>query len=73
MTICENFIGGNIRVLKQDSDIFYVDNNLRDTTCDWFYWTFCVEGAAGKTLTFQFRYTRLGYWGPAVSHDLCHW
>ena len=73
MTICENFIGGNIRVLKQYRDIFYVDNNLRDTSCDWFYWTFCVEGAAGKTLTFQFRDTRLGYWGPAVSHDLCHW
>ena len=73
MLIHENFTGGNIRVLKQDGNVFYVENNLRDTTCDWFYWAFCVEGAAGKMLTFKFRDTRLGYWGPAVSHDLRTW
>lgn len=73
MKIHGNFVGGNIRVLKQEGNVIYVDNNLRDTTCDWFYWAFCVEGAAGKTLAFQFRDTRLGYWGPAVSHDLYHW
>lgn len=73
MYIHENFIGGNIKVIKQDKNIFFLDNNLRDTTSDWFYWAFCVEGAAGQTLTFQFRDTRLGYWGPAVSHDLLYW
>lgn len=73
MIIHENFIGGNIKVLKQEENIICLDNNLRDTTCDWFYWAFCVEGAAGKTLTFRFRDTRLGYWGPAVSHDLSTW
>ncbi len=73
MVIHENFIGGNIHILKQDDNVIFLDNNLRDTTCDWFYWAFCVEGAAGKTLTFRFRDTRLGYWGPAVSHDLSTW
>lgn len=71
--IHENFTGGNIRVLKQEDNIFWVDNNLRDTTMDWFYWAFCVEGANGETLTFNFRDTRLGYFGPAVSYDLINW
>lgn len=71
--IHENFTGGNIKVLKQDGDCLWVDNNLRDTTMDWFYWAFCVEGAENKTLTFNFRDTRLGYFGPAVSHDLVNW
>ncbi len=71
--IHENFTGGNIRILKQEENTFWVDNNLRDTTMDWFYWAFCVEGANGETLTFNFRDTRLGYFGPAVSHDLINW
>ena len=40
---------------------------------DWFYWAFCVEGAEGQELTFCFQKKRLGYWGPAVSHDLKSW
>ena len=73
MKIHENFMGGNIRVMKKEGDTIELDNNLRDTIHDWFYWAFCVEGAAGRTLTFQFRDTRLGYFGPAVSHDLKDW
>jgi hypothetical protein len=50
-----------------------LENELRDTQGDWFYWAFCVEGAQGKTLTFHFSVDRLGYFGPAISHDLKTW
>ncbi len=73
MTVHQNFIGGNIKVVRQDGDTVYVENELRDTEGDWFYWAFCVEGAQGKTLTFRFQLDRLGYFGPAVSHDLKTW
>ena len=51
----------------------YLQNELRDTTSNWFYWAFCVEGAAGETITFHFGENRVGYWGAAVSHDLKTW
>jgi len=54
MKIHGNFTGGNIRVLKVDGSHVYVQNELRDTIGDWFYWAFCVEGAQGQTLTFHF-------------------
>lgn len=73
MLIHENFTGGNIVVKSQEENVIYLDNNLRDTTCEWFYWAFCIEGAEGRTLTFRFRENRLGYFGPAVSHDLETW
>ena len=50
-----------------------LENQIRDTVGDWFYWAFCVEGAEGQTLTFQMQPNRLGYFGPAVSHDFYHW
>jgi hypothetical protein len=47
---------------------------LRDTVGEWFYWAFRVSGAQGKTLTFDFgEKERVGYFGPAVSHDLENW
>ena len=63
MLIHENFTGGNIVVKSQEENVIYLDNNLRDTTCEWFYWAFCIEGAEGRTLTFRFRENRLGYFG----------
>ena len=68
-----NFIGGNICVKEISGDTVFLENELRDTEGDWFYWAFCVEGAKGRTLTFKMQQTRLGYWGPAVSHDLENW
>ena len=73
MNIHANFTGGNIRVLKIDGSHVYVQNELRDTIGDWFYWAFCVEGAQGQTLTFHFDKNWLGYYGPAISHDLYNW
>ena len=73
MIIHGNFVGGNIKVEKSEGDVFYLNNELRDTEGDWFYWAFCVENAEGRTLTFKFPEVRLGYYGPAVSHDLENW
>ena len=71
--IHNEFIGGNVEVIKQIGQDFYMRNELRDTIHDWFYWAFCVEGAEGQTLTFHVGHKRIGYWGPAVSHDLKTW
>ena len=48
MRIHADFTGGNIRVLKIDGTDVYIQNEIRDTTEDWFYWAFCVEGAQGR-------------------------
>lgn len=73
MKIHGNFLGGNIQVLQMTDNVIDLDNELRDTPRDWFYWAFCVEGAAGKTLTFRFNRNLVGYYGPAVSRDLQSW
>lgn len=73
MRIHTDFIGGNISIKDRCGTHITLENELRDSTEDWFYWAFCVEGAAGQTLTFHFQKHRLGYFGPAVSHDLVHW
>ena len=73
MKIHSDFIGGNIKVISQTDNEIFLENELRDTTQDWFYWAFCVEGAEGKTVTFNMQENRLGYYGPAVSHDLKNW
>lgn len=70
MKIHQEFIGGNIEVEKIEDNHVYLKNQLRDITGTWFYWAFCIEGAEGKTLTFHFEEHRLGYLGPAISHDL---
>ena len=68
-----DFIGGNIRVSEICGDRILLQNELRDTVGDWFYWAFCVEGAEGRELCFELGQNRLGYFGPAVSYDLCEW
>ena len=73
MEIKSDFVGGNIRIEKQDGNTYYLNNELRDTQEDWFYWAFCAEGFGGKTVTFKFPENRIGYYGPAVSHDLKKW
>ena len=55
MKIHTNFIGGNSIVKNQTAQAVVLENELRDTTKDWFYWAFCVEGAQGKTITFHLQ------------------
>ncbi len=74
MIISKDFPGGNISVISVDGDRVLLANEIRDTTQDWFYWAFHVTGCAGKTVTFDFSPKAwIGYWGPAVSHDLKKW
>ncbi len=74
MRISGDFTGGNIQVLSIEGDTVRLDNELRDTGEDWFYWAFRVEGAQGRTLRFTFGEHRyVGYWGAAVSSDRKNW
>jgi len=73
MIIHKDFSGGNIKIVEQNGNVIKLDNELRDTPRDWFYWAFCIEGAEGKTVRFEFPPIRLGYYGPAVSYDLENW
>ena len=74
MKIHCDFQGGNIEVLEIGADNhIHLEPSLRDTSGKWFYWAFCVQGAAGKTLTFHFDENYVGYFGPAVSRDLKTW
>lgn len=73
MKIHGDFTGGNISVVSADGEEIRLENQIRDTFEDWFYWAFCVEGAENRTLTFKMQKNRLGYYGPAVSRDLENW
>ncbi len=74
MRIHTDFAGGNIVVDRIEENTVIVERDIRDTEGDWFYWAFCVEDAAGKTLTFSFpSWARVGRFGPAISHDLETW
>ena len=73
MKIHSDFEGGNIKVLGQDGNTVFLQNDMRDTVGDWFYWAFCVEGAEGQSLTFSFDKKWVGYYGAAVSHDGVNW
>src|SRR5262245_5951538 len=65
-----DFPGGNIVVDKIEGDTLSVHQDLRDTQGDWFYWQFRVQGAQGRTLTFQFtKGNVVGVLGPAMSVD----
>ena len=74
MKITSDFIGGNIKLVKQEGDTVYLLPDLRDTAEFWFYFCFKVEDAKGKTLTFDFCDKNvIGYYGPAVSADYKNW
>ncbi|NQU44316.1 hypothetical protein HQ520_13585, partial [bacterium] len=67
--------GGNIIVEKIEGDDVSIRQDLRDTAGWWFYWSFRVRGAEGRTLNFRFGelekswHSVLGVRGPAVSLD----
>ena len=80
MKITTDFPGGNIKIIEiieiveNKENIIKLKPDFRDTNGDWFYWAFCVQGAAGQTLKFDFSpYGYIGYHGPAVSDDLKTW
>lgn len=44
MNIHCDFVGGNIKILSISETDVYLENEIRDSSEDWFYWAFCVEG-----------------------------
>ena len=74
MKIHANFECGNIQFINQDGNEIFLTNEMRGTIRDSaYYWAFCVEGAAGKTLNFHLDHEWVGPYGAAVSHDLINW
>ncbi|AWI09800.1 M14 family zinc carboxypeptidase [Ereboglobus luteus] len=63
------FPGGNIIVVDAGESVVQLKQDLRDTKGRWFYWSFRVRGAQGKTLEFQFDDKIISYLGPAISKD----
>lgn len=73
MKITKDFAGGNIQVISENGNDILVEREIRNDE-GYFYWAFCVNGAAGKTLRFVFpQDTRVGRFGAAVSHDFKNW
>jgi hypothetical protein len=69
-----DYPGGNVVVNRIDPECVSLEQDLRDTEGWWFYWNFCVEGAAGREIRFDFTNDEvLGPWGPAVSTDRLEW
>ena len=65
-----DFPGGNILVDRVEGDDVYLQQDPRDTTGFWFYWSFRVRHAAGRRLIFHFTDGKVvGVRGPAVSRD----
>lgn len=64
-----DFPGGNIKLLAIEGDTVLLQQELRDTEGFWFYWSFRIRGAAGRTLHFQFKDNVIGARGAAVSKD----
>lgn len=70
VSVDSRFPGGNIVFERLDGDTVYVHPDLRDTEGHWFYWSFRVRGAAGRTLAFRFTNGDVvGVRGPAISRD----
>ncbi len=68
MNITSNFPGGNIVVERVEEDVVHLQQDLRDTAGDWFYWYFSVSNAEGKRVRFNFTGSRVfTARGPAVS------
>jgi hypothetical protein len=65
-----DFPGGNIRVVAINGDSIQLQQDLRDTEGQWFYWSFRIRGAARRTLHFEFTNGGvISSRGPAVSTD----
>lgn len=73
MQISTDFEGGNIEIVSIDNDSVNLKPQMRDSQDGWFYWAFCVKGAANQIVTFNFPQHRIGYYGPAISYDLENW
>jgi hypothetical protein len=67
-----DFPGGNIKVVGIDGDNVKLSQDIRDTAGSWFYWSFRIRGAEGRTLHFTLPGV-VGARGPAISSDGINW
>jgi hypothetical protein len=68
--IDSSFPGGNIIIHEIRGNDVYLEQDLRDTEGDWFYWSFRVRGAEERLVRFHFVGSdAIGPLGPAVSTD----
>jgi len=74
ISITSNYAGANIRVVHIQDDVVSLEQELRDSTDWWFYWSFAVEAAQDRMITFKFTNGEvIGPWGPSVSKDGVEW
>lgn len=66
--------GGNIRLLANEGNEIFLEQELRDTAQWWFYWNFRAAASLAGTIEFVFRNGDvIGPWGPAGSCDGISW
>ena len=74
MYIHKDFPGGNINLISISANKIQLEQEIRDTTEWWFYWSFCVENPSAGEYLFEFTNGDvIGPWGPAVSFDRITW
>ena len=70
LRIDADFPGGNVTIGTITGDVVDLKPDLRDTRGQWFYWCFRVNGAQGRTLTFNFTAGEpVGVRSAAISLD----
>ncbi|GHV65549.1 hypothetical protein FACS1894199_06520 [Bacteroidia bacterium] len=69
LQIDADFPGGNIKMLSIDGDTVKIKQDARDTDGWWFYWSFRVRGAEGRTLNFVFANDVIGTQETAVNKE----
>jgi hypothetical protein len=72
--IHNDYPGGNIKLVDISNNTIRLEQELRDTTIWWFYWSFCAQNLKPGEYVFEFTNGDVvGPWGPAISHDRITW
>lgn len=65
-----NFPGGNVIVVNIENNLVHLRPDQRGTASWWFYWSFRVSNAGGRTIRFQFDGRNpIGSRGAAISQN----
>ncbi|MBN2713119.1 MAG: hypothetical protein JXR97_11915 [Planctomycetes bacterium] len=71
LTVDANIPAGNIIIDDMKGVEVFLQQDMRDTGCDWFYWKCRVCGGEGRTISFRFTGVvgPIGLKGPCFSTD----
>ena len=73
-TIHKDAEGENVEIVYQTETEVFLRQELRDTTCWWFYWSFHADNLPKEKVAFNFCNREVvGPFGPAVSLDGENW